>query len=526
MTFWSFPYPSQRMPVLASNVVATSQPLAAQAGLHMLRQGGNAVDAALAAAIALTVVEPTSNGLGSDLFAMVWDGNTLHGMNGSGRSPRSWNRERFAALEGMPATGWDAVTVPGAVLAWRDLSDRFGQLPFADLFEPAIGYARDGFLVSPLIARQWAAVSQSHAHRPEFAAAFLPSGRAPRAGERFANPDQARSLRILAQSNGQSLYTGELAEAMVRQAREQGGALELEDLSGHESTWIDPVGYQMRDWMVHEMPPNGQGLAALMALGILDILEVGRLPVDSVQTVHYQVEAMKAAFAHVHALVADPQAMDWPVDRFLDPGLLQSLARSIKPDQATKPVARFPSNGGTVYLSTADAQGRMVSLIQSNYMGFGSGVVIKDTGISLQNRGAGFVLDPGHPNCVAGGKRPFHTIIPGFVCRQGRPLLSFGVMGAHMQPQGHVQILQRMKLWEQNAQTALDAPRWQVSPDFCLALEPGLAEHIGSDLAGLGHELIPDPPAFLFGGGQIVQCLDAGYAAASDPRKDGQAVGF
>jgi gamma-glutamyltranspeptidase/glutathione hydrolase len=514
------------MPVLADNVVATSQPLAAQAGLHMLRQGGNAVDAALAAAIALTVVEPTSNGLGSDLFAMVWDGNTLHGINGSGRSPWSWDYTRFADCQCMPAVGWDAVTVPGAVRAWRDLSERFGQLPFADLFEPAIRYARDGFLISPIIAGQWDAVSQPHAHRPEFAAAFMPCGQAPKAGKRFANPDQARSLLLLAESHGQSLYTGELAEQMVRQAREQGGALERGDLSGHESAWVDPIGYHVQDWLVHEMPPNGQGLAALMALGILDILEVGQYPVDSVQAVHYQVEAMKVAFAQVHAHVADPQAMTWPVDQFLDPGLLQSLARSIKPDQAAMPAARLPCNGGTVYLSTADAQGRMVSLIQSNYMGFGSGVVIKGTGISLQNRGAGFVLDPGHPNCVAGGKRPYHTIIPGFVTGQGRPLLSFGVMGAHMQPQGHVQVLQRMKLWGQNAQTALDAPRWQVSPDFRLALEPGLAKHIGPDLAGLGHELIPDPPEFLFGGGQIVQCLDAGYAAASDPRKDGQAVGF
>ncbi|MGM0760182.1 MAG: gamma-glutamyltransferase family protein [Thermodesulfobacteriota bacterium] len=523
---WTFPYPSQRMPVCADNVLATSQPLAAQAGLGMLARGGNAVDAALAAAIALTVVEPTSNGLGSDLFALVWDGNSLQGINGSGRSPRALDIHRFRGMHTMPVHGWDAVTVPGAVQAWRDLSQRFGRMPFCDLFEPAIRYARDGFVVSPLIARQWAAVSEPHASRPEFAATFLPGGRSPQAGERFFNPDQARSLSLLAKTHGQALYQGELAEALVRQATEQGGALQLQDLAGHASSWVDPISWPMQNWEVQEMPPNGQGLAALMALGILDILEVGRCPVDSGQAIHYQVEAMKAAFAEIHGHVGDPQAMTHPVKRFLDPTLLEELAGSIRPDKAARPVSRLPANGGTVYLAAADAQGRMVSLIQSNYQGFGSGVVIQGTGISLQNRGAGFVLDPKHPNCVAGGKRPFHTIIPGFVTSQGKPVLSFGVMGAHMQPQGHVQVLQRMKLWGQNAQSALDAPRWQVNPDCSLALEPGLAAGIGPELAALGHELVSDPSPRLFGGGQIVHCLDSGYAAASDPRKDGQAVGF
>jgi gamma-glutamyltranspeptidase/glutathione hydrolase len=526
MTFWTFPYPSQRMPVLADNVLATSQPLAAQAGLHMLRHGGNALDAALAAAIALTVVEPTGNGLGSDLFALIWDGQGLQGINGSGRSPRAWNLQRFAGLRSMPTAGWDAVTVPGAVRAWSDLSARYGALPFADLFEPAIRYARDGFLVSPLIAGQWAAVSRLHAHRPEFADAFLPGGRPPRTGERFANPDQARSLQLLAETQGQALYQGELAEAMVRQAREQGGALTLTDLAEHESVWTEPIGIGVRDWTVHEMPPNGQGLAALIALGILDILQVDRFAADSAQAVHYQVEAMKAAFSQVHAHVADPRAMTTPAEDFLAPEFLDQLARSIDPHRAARPVSHIPSSGGTVYLTAADEQGRMVSLIQSNYTGFGSGVVVGGTGISLQNRGAGFVLDPEHPNCVAGGKRPFHTILPGFVTSHGRPVLSFGVMGAHMQPQGHVQVLQRMQLWGHNAQAALDAPRWQVNPDCSLALEPRLAERIGPQLAAMGHELVHDPPGFLFGGGQIVHCQESGFAAASDPRKDGQAVGF
>lgn len=525
-TWWAFPYPSQRMPVLADNLVATSQPLAAQAGLKVLGQGGNAVDAALAAAIALTVVEPTSNGLGSDAFALVWDGEKLHGLNGSGHSPRSWDAKRFHGLERMPVHGWDAVTVPGAVQAWHDLSHRFGNMPFADLFEPAIRYAQDGFQVSPLIARQWAAVSEPHAKRPEFAATFLPHGRAPRPGERFTNVDQARSLRLLARTQGQALYRGELAERLVEQAREQGGALQLQDLAGHASTWVEPIGIDFQNWRVHELPPNGQGLAALMALGILDVLGVDRWPVDSVQAVHHQVEAMKAAFAEVHAHVADPRAMTRPVERLLDPGLLQELARNIRPDRASRPFSRLPAHGGTVYLTTADAQGKMVSFIQSNYMGFGSGVVVEDTGISLQNRGAGFVLDFAHPNCVAGAKRPFHTIIPGFVTKGGKPVLSFGVMGAHMQPQGHVQVLHRIKIWGQNPQTALDAPRWLVNPDCSLALEPFLAATVGPKLAEMGHQLVDNPPAFLFGGGQILYCMQQGYAAGSDPRKDGQAVGF
>ena len=524
-TWWTFPYPSQRMPVLADNVVATSQPLAAQAGLRILEQGGNAVDAALAAAVTLTVVEPTGNGLGSDAFALVWDGEKLHGLNGSGHSPQAWNRKRFQGLDRMPIQGWDAVTVPGAVRAWHDLSQRFGNLPFADLFEPAIRYARDGFLVSPFIAGQWAAVSGQHANNPEFAATFLPYGRPPRSGERFTNVDLASSLELLAQTHGQALYQGELAERLVGQARKQGGAIRLSDLADHASTWVDPIGIDFQDWRVLEIPPNGQGLAALMALGILDILEVGRWPVDSAQAVHHQVEAMKAAFAEVQAHVADPRTMSRPVEHFLAPGLLKELARSIRPDRASRPVSRLPDNGGTVYLTAADAQGRMISFIQSNYMGFGSGVVIKGTGVSLQSRGSGFVLDPAHPNCVDGGKRPFHTIIPGFATKGGRPVLSFGVMGVHMQPQGHVQVLQRMKIWNQNPQTALDAPRWQVNPDYSLALEPSLGACIGSELAELGHELVSDPPAFLFGGGQIIHRLESGYAAASDPRKDGQAVG-
>ena len=526
-SLFSYPYPSQRMPVLADNVLATSHPLAAQAGLDMYKEGGNAVDAALAAAIALTVLEPVSNGLGSDAFALIWDGQRLTGLNGSGRSPEGWSLDRFQGMQAMPSLGWDAVTVPGAVHAWSTLSQELGRVPFDRLFAPAIAYAREGFLLSPITAHRWQELAVDYAHFPEFAQAFLPGGRAPHPGERFICPGQAASLQDIAQTHGRSLYQGALAERIAAQAQAQGGCLTLQDLSRHSSTWVEPIQIDFQDWQVHEIPPNGQGLAALIALGLLTILNLKRYALDSVQAVHLQVEAMKAAFAQVHAQVADPVAMRCSASELLQSDFLQGLAETISMDRAGQYPPLPPNPGGTVYLTAADRQGMMVSFIQSNYTGFGSGVVIADTGISLQNRGSGFVLDPDHPNCVHGGKRPFHTIIPSFVTCKGQPVLSFGVMGAHMQPQGHVQVITRMRLWGQNAQAALDAPRWQVYPDGSLALEAGLAKRVQEGLQLLGHTVIPDPPMSLFGGGQIIHHLQSGgYLAASDPRKDGQALGW
>ncbi len=523
---WTFPYPSQRMPVFARNVVATSQPLAAQAGLQMLARGGNAVDAALAAAMTLTVVEPTSNGIGSDAFAILWDGKELHGLNGSGRSPRAWSPSRFSGRTRMPELGWDAVTVPGAVDAWASLSRRFGKLPFADLFEPAIRYAADGFIVSPITAARWSAAPELYAGFPDFAPAFLPRGCAPLTGEHFRPQGMADTLRSIAETDGESFYRGPLAEKIVSRAKETGGAMTREDLADHRSDWVDTLSQDWQGITLHELPPNGQGLTVLIALGILDHLAISQSPVDSADSLHLQIEAMKMAFAIARPQIADPAWMTTKPAALLDPSFLEEKARTIRMDRAQFPSPVIPSDGGTVYLTAADQGGMMVSYIQSNYHGFGSGIVIPGTGISFQNRGLGFTLEEGHPNCISGGKRPYHTIIPGFVMKEGAPLMSFGVMGAHMQAQGHVQMMVRIVAGGQNPQAAADAPRWYLTEDSFLALERGFSPSVREELQRRGHLMAPEQPTSVFGGAQLIYRLPGGYCAASDPRKDGQAVGF
>ena len=523
---WDFPYPSRRMPVFARNVVATSQPLAAQAGLQMLVQGGNAVDAALAAAIALTVVEPTSNGIGSDAFAMVWDGKELHGLNGSGRSPKAWSPERFAGRSRMPLLGWDTVTVPGAVDMWSTLSRRFGKLAFADLFVPAIRYASEGFVVAPVTAAKWSETPDLYRGYPDFAAAFLTGGHAPLPGERFRPPDQADTLQGIAETHGESFYRGELASRMVSSSRNAGGGLTEEDLASHRTEWVKPLSQTWNGVTLHELPPNGQGIAVLIALGILKHLPIDLYPVDSPESLHLQIEAMKWAFEAVQRHLADPVWMTVEPSSLQDETLLKRIAEGIRMDRSSLPASAIPHDGGTVYLTAADEQGRMVSYIQSNYKGFGSGIVIPRTGISLQNRGAGFRLEPGHPNRVAGGKRPYHTIIPGFVMKEGAPLMSFGVMGAHMQAQGHLQMMVRIFTGHQNPQTAADAPRWYVDEDSRISLEPAFGPEVREGLEKRGHLLTGGAPTSVYGGAQLIYRLPYGYCAASDPRKDGQAVGY
>lgn len=523
---WDFPYPSQRMPVFAQNVVATSQPLAAQAGLNMLRKGGNAVDAALATAIALTVVEPTMNGIGADAFAMVWDGEQLHGLNGSGKSPRAISFDQFAGGTSMPQLGWDAVTVPGAVDAWSTLSRRFGKLPFADLFEPAIQYAHDGFAVSPITAGRWSEAAARYKGFADFGRVFLPGGHAPQIGERFQCPQQARTLEEIAATSGESFYRGKLADQILAYSASTGGYFSKEDLAEHRSEWVTPISTDYKGIHLHEIPPNGQGLIALIALGILRHLDVCKYPVDSADSIHLQVEAMKIACAEANRHIADPASMEIDPYDLLDDGFLHKRAGDIQKERARFPVSTLPADKGTVYLSTADPSGKMVSFIQSNYWGFGSGVVDPQTGISFQNRGFGFNLEKGHPNCVAGSKRPFHTIIPGFITRNNAPLMSFGVMGGHMQPQGHVQMVLRIFAYGQNPQTASDAPRWHVDNDHRVTLEKGYDQRIVDDLKHRGHPVTTEAPAALFGGAQLIAKMDSGYCAASDHRKDGQAVGF
>lgn len=520
-----FAYPSRRSEVHARNVVCTSQPLATQAGLQALRDGGNAVDAALAAAICLTVVEPTGNGIGSDAFAIVSRGGELTGFNGSGRSPAAWSAERFAGHEVMPEVGWEAVTVPGAVDTWVQLSARFGALPFAELFRAGIHYAREGYALTPIIQRVWAGSVERYQHLDGFRDTFLPGGRAPAVGELVRCPDHASSLEAIAASGGEAFYRGELAAAICADAERHGATMVAADLAGHRGEWVEPVSMNYRGITLHELPPNGQGLAALIALGILDHLPLAGSP-DDVDVVHLQIEAMKRAFVDTFAHVADPAAMTRRTDELLAPERLREAAAAIDPARAWDAAPASSPDRGTVYLCTADAEGTMVSMIQSNYMGFGSGIVVPGTGISLQNRGAGFSLVPGHPNRVAGGKRPYHTIIPGFLSRGGRPLGPIGVMGGHMQPQGHVQLVSRIEDFGRGLQESLDAPRWYLTESFTVALEDGFDPSLADALAARGHVVEPDFHYSLFGGAQAILAGEAGHVGASDPRKDGMAGGF
>ncbi|MEX2500751.1 MAG: gamma-glutamyltransferase family protein [Trueperaceae bacterium] len=514
------------MPVLARNVVATSQPLAASAGLRMLLRGGNAVDAAIAAAAALTVVEPTSNGIGSDAFAILWDGKRLHGLNASGRSAATLDPNRY---DTVPQRGEASITTPGAVSAWVETHRRFGSLPFDALLEPAIAYAAHGFPVSPITARAWQQGGQVLGDRADFADAFLPGGRAPRAGESWRFPDQAETLRIIAETGGEAFYRGSLAEKIAAHVRAGGGDLAEGDLDAHRADWVGTVSTSWAGTELHEIPPNGQGLAALIALGILRHTDVADAEVDSLHAVHLQIEAMKLAFSDAYRYVADPDHLDVAPADLLDDGYLAERACAIDLDRAGDPGHGVPKRSGTVYLTTADADGRMVSFIQSNYAGFGSGVVVPGTGISMQNRGAGFVTQAGHPNRIGPGKRPFHTIVPAFLTEGGRPRSSFGVMGGPMQPQGHLQMVLRTVTWGQNPQAASDAPRWRVVEGRTVAVEAGFAPEVLDGLEAKGHHLTRTTPdtSFAFGGAQLIQALpDGGYVAGSDHRKDGHAVGY
>jgi gamma-glutamyltranspeptidase/glutathione hydrolase len=539
MLDFTTPYPSARLPVFARNLVATSHPLAAQAGLRMLAQGGNAVDAAIATAAAMTVCEPVSNGLGSDAFCILWDGQALHGLNASGRAPAAWTPDYFHRRYGTgartpPKRGMDAVTVPGAVSAWVALSERFGRLPFADLMAPAAEIAERGYAVPVVVQRKWAAAVAELQGQPGFAGSFLPNGRAPQVGERFRFPAAARALRAIGDTRGAAFYQGEIAQAIARFSAAQGGSLTAADLAAHRPEWVTPLAQDYRGYRLHEIPPSGQGIAAQMALGMLQHFDLASLPPDGVAAQHLQIEAMKLAFADVYRYVAEPSSMAVTAAQMLDGAYLHSRARRIDMTQAQDFGPGSPARGGTIYLTAADERGMMVSFIQSNYMGFGSGCVEPSFGISLQNRGHGFSTDPAGPNpanLVAPGKRPFHTIIPAFLTKDGQPVMSFGVMGANMQPQGHVQTLVRMIDHGQNPQAACDAPRWRVNTGLDINVEAAMDPATVAGLRALGHHIgVIDDPYQDFGAGQFIWRLGdpgaEGYVAASDPRRDGQAVGF
>ena len=535
---YSQPYASARLPVFARNLVATSHPLAAQAGLRMLAAGGNAVDAAIATAACMTVVEPCSNGLGSDAFCILWDGTRLHGLNASGPAPAAWTRDYFVGKYGgattaPPARGVDSVSLPGAVGAWAALSQRFGKLPFADLMAPAAQIAERGYAVSVVVQQKWHNASQvaDLVAGPGFAAQFLPKGRAPEVGERFAMPNMARALRLIGATKGEAFYRGEIGAAVAGWSSQHGGALTAADLANYRPEWVEPLAQEYRGHTLHEIPPNGQGIAAQMALGMLQHFDLAALPIDGPACQHLQIEAMKLAFADVYRFVADERFMEGPPSTLLDPQYLAARAKLIDPTRAQVFGAGYGIKGGTVYLTAADESGMMVSFIQSNYMGFGSGVVEPTFGISLQNRGHGFSLDAHSPNVVAPGKRPFQTIIPGFLSQGGRPVMSFGVMGGNMQPQGHVQTLVRMLDHGQNLQAACDAPRWRFNQGLEINVERHMPAATLQALLALGHQVVGLEDSYMdFGAGQFIWRLGdpavEGYVAASDPRRDGAAVGF
>ena len=533
------PYSTTRIPIFARNVVSTSHPLASTAGLRMRLLGGNAVDAAIAAAAVMTIVEPVSNGLGSDAFALIWDGKELHGLNASGRAPQAWTPEYFkrkypgSNVSGgntPPKRGMDAVTVPGAVGSWAAMSERFGKLPFAELMQPAIDVAERGYLLTPVVQQKWEAATPELQGLPGFANAFLPWGRAPNVGELFQFKAAAKGLRAIAATKGRAFYGGEIAEAIVKFSQANGGSHTLKDFVDYQPEWVKPISKNYRGHTLHEIPPNGQGIAALIAIGILDQFDVASLAVDGVDSQHLQIEAMKLAFADVYKYVAEPSSMAVTPEQMLDDAYLASRAKLIDMKKAQDFGAGNPVKGGTIYLSTADEDGMMVSFIQSNYMGFGSGCVEPEFGISLQNRGHGFSLDEGI-NQVAPGKRPFHTIIPAFLTKNGKPVMSYGVMGANMQPQGHMQTLVRMLDYKQSPQAACDAPRWRYNAGFEINVEAAMNQATVQGLTERGHrmEVINDSYQD-FGAGQFIWLAGdpkvEGYVAASDARRDGQAVGF
>ena len=533
------PYPMARLPVFARNVVSTSHPLAAQAGLRMLWAGGNAVDAAIAAAATIMITEPVSNGLGSDAFAILWDGQQLHGLNASGTAPAAWTPEYFRRKYGdgcmtPPKRGMDSVTVPGAIAGWAALSERFGKLPFEDLLQPAIEVAERGYLMPIVVQSKWLAATEELRVQPGFSESFLPWGRAPEVGELFRFPAAARALKAIAKTQGKAFYEGEIAQALEKFSDAHGGSLKVSDLAAYRPEWVKPLAKDYRGYTLHEIPPNGQGIAAQIALGILNQFDLASMPVDGPEAEHLKIEAMKLAFADVYRYVAQRDAMEVTPEQMLDDAYLARRARLIDPKRAQDFKAGNPVQGGTIYLSAADENGMMISFIQSNYMGFGSGCVEPTYGISLQNRGHGFSASPqgaNRANLVAPGKRPFHTIIPAFLTQNGQPVMSFGVMGGNMQPQGHMQTLVRMIDHAQNPQTACDAPRWRFNTGLEINAEPTMPAATVQGLKERGHQIAVINDSYQdFGAGQFIWRAGdpavEGYVIASDSRRDGQAAGF
>ncbi|MEM6457061.1 MAG: gamma-glutamyltransferase [Acidobacteriota bacterium] len=543
--------------IAARGMAATSQPLATQAALDILKQGGNAVDAAIAANAVLTLVEPTGCGLGGDLYVLLWDPETrqMHGLNASGRAPASLTRAMLVddrSLTRMPARGVLPVTVPGVVDGWWTLHQRFGRLPFAALFEPALRYAREGFPVSELIAYYWDRHVPIIGEYPNFAETFLIDGRAPRTGEIFRNPGFARTIEAIAPGGRDAFYTGAIARTMAEHVQEQGGFLTVADLAAHRSNWVAPRSVPYRGVDVWQLPPNGQGIAVLQMLRLLEPYDVRAMGFGSADWLHHLAEAKKLAFADRARFYADATVNDLPIDALISAAYADQRRKGIDPARAARQVdagnpraaalddaERVLRDGDTIYLATADSDRMMVSLIQSNYRGMGSGITPPGLGFVLQNRGELFHLgDPDHPNAYAPRKRPFHTIIPGFATRGDQPWLAFGVMGGATQPQGQVQILANLLDFGMNLQEAGDAPRLvhtgsaQPTGEAMDArggtvhLESGFAPEVVRALQRRGHRVgFADG---IYGGYQAIRYdpEQGVFYGASESRKDGQAAGY
>jgi gamma-glutamyltranspeptidase/glutathione hydrolase len=516
--------------ILGSCVVAASQPRAAEAGIEMMRRGGNAVDAAIAAAAALMVVEPVSSGLGADAFAIVCDRSQLFALNASGRSPR--NSVDFAG-DRIPEFGWASVTIPGAVSGWVALLERFGTFPMSELLAPAVELARNGYEVTPTVARVWRGLAASYMKFPEVVTQFYAGGRGPNAGSRVRLPDLADTLEMIGQTAGASFYRGDLAARIAEYSSATGGTITLEDLQAHRAEWVEPVHVFYHNARVYEMPPNSQGLAALIALGILEHFDLGNKSADSSESVHLQIEAMKLAFVDTYRHVADRAAMHVGPEELLSPKRLGALARKISTREARFPATTMaPASGGTTYLCTADANGMAVSYIQSSGPGFGSGVMIPGTGIALQNRGSAFDCDANHPNAYAPEKRPFHSNCPAFLMGESGTQMAFGCMGWSMQPQAHVQFVVHAIDHRWTAPEILSAPRWRIAvAEPAILLEEGFPQATAVGLASLGHRIVQTEKFFaastpfgsqmMFGGANMVCRTPAGWIAACDPRRDG-----
>jgi gamma-glutamyltranspeptidase/glutathione hydrolase len=531
-------FSSRRSAVMSrQGMVAASQPLATQAGVSMLEQGGNAVDAAIAAAAALNVVEPMMTGIGGDVFALIYLGQSreLMALNASGRSPRAADIARLRSLgfDRMPETGIQAVTIPGTVDGWSTLLERYGTMSLSQVLAPAIALAENGFPVTEVVAYWWGMLRAKLQADANAARTYLPGGRAPKPGEVFAQPDLAETFRKIARGGRDVFYRGEIGEAIAACSRENGGLITVEDLRDHTSTWVTPISTGYRGYDVYQCPPNGQGLVTLLALNILEAYDLRSLGHNSPEYLHFLLEALKLAFVDASWYVADPDFIDIPLEGLLSQAYAEQRRQLIDPDKVLPGVeVGVPeAEGDTVYLATADNQGNTVSFINSLYQGFGSGIVVGGTGICLQNRGGLFSLEPDHPNRLEPGKRPYNTIIPALVLKDGAPFLTFGVMGGFMQPQGQVQVLLNIVEFGMGVQTALDAPRFRYyQVNNTCALEPAFPPDVLKALAARGHRIIEldDPYSQQFGGGQaiLVHPESKALIGGSDPRKDGCAIGL